>query len=334
MHNPTDSERPEAPPVRPLAERTPGPFTAAVGVIAATMSCGSATAEEIAAAEEKAGLLFSPERADDVADAARAQAQAEARAETSAKLRRQAAEIEQLREYATAQEQTHTQLREHAAQLQDRLAAVLQLCSGRPTSHLMTAREILTAAKAPGDLALGAPLQMHWSGLVMGPSGDTDAPENTVVPCTTALGGPAGMVLSSRDAHRLAELLGRVRDHTPDDIEARCVRCGCTEDAPCAGGCSWVATAGMVDLCSACVDCGTPGCGLDADDVDESDPALWGWTLVQVAGTDGPARWMCSPPCAARAIHAAGEELAAADRAAEHAPDQTRAEAPAGGEDQ
>ncbi|WP_217545615.1 hypothetical protein [Streptomyces sp. GbtcB6] len=33
---------------------------------------------------------------------------------------------------------------------------------------------------------------------------------------------------------------------------ARCVRCGCTEDAACGGGCYWVPNQQMVDLCSAC----------------------------------------------------------------------------------
>ncbi|MFC8521136.1 hypothetical protein [Streptomyces sp. NPDC057257] len=38
------------------------------------------------------------------------------------------------------------------------------------------------------------------------------------------------------------------------DVEdvARCVRCGCTEDAACEGGCYWVSNAQMVELCSAC----------------------------------------------------------------------------------
>lgn len=303
MHKPTDTKPPETPAVLPLTQRSPSPVTAAAGVIAATMNDGAATAEEIAEAEERAGLLFSPERADDVADAARAQAEAEARAE-----------VERLREYAAAQEQTHTQLREHADKLQARLAAVLRLCSGRPTSHLMTAREVLTAAQAPGDLAVGAPLGMHWSGLVTGPSGNTGS-ELVVLPCTTALGGPAALTLAMSDAHRLSQLLVRAR--AEDDIEARCVRCGCTEDAPCEGGCSWVAAAGMVDLCSACVDCGTPGCGLPAgaDEMDESDPMLWGWIHVRVAGTEEPSRWVCSAACAAREIDARGEELAAADRA-------------------
>ena len=36
-----------------------------------------------------------------------------------------------------------------------------------------------------------------------------------------------------------------------DDVP-RCVRCGCTEDAACEGGCYWVPNRQLVDLCSAC----------------------------------------------------------------------------------
>ncbi|WP_432156309.1 hypothetical protein [Streptomyces sp. bgisy153] len=36
------------------------------------------------------------------------------------------------------------------------------------------------------------------------------------------------------------------------DAGARCVRCGCTEDRPCEGGCAWVPGYLVVDLCSAC----------------------------------------------------------------------------------
>lgn len=40
-------------------------------------------------------------------------------------------------------------------------------------------------------------------------------------------------------------------DQGVDDV-ARCVRCGCTEDAACEGGCHWVANHQMADLCSRC----------------------------------------------------------------------------------
>lgn len=37
-----------------------------------------------------------------------------------------------------------------------------------------------------------------------------------------------------------------------DDDVPRCVRCGCTENAPCVGGCSWVPNRKLIDLCSGC----------------------------------------------------------------------------------
>lgn len=33
-----------------------------------------------------------------------------------------------------------------------------------------------------------------------------------------------------------------------------CRVCGCTEDEPCDGGCSWVLDPGQGDLCSACIE--------------------------------------------------------------------------------
>lgn len=61
--------------------------------------------------------------------------------------------------------------------------------------------------------------------------------------------------------------------------------------------------------------CPDPGCGVEADDVDGSDPALWGWICVAVGGTEAPMRWVCSPWCAAAAIRDGGADLAAQDRA-------------------
>jgi hypothetical protein len=104
-----------------------------------------------------------------------------------------------------------------------------------------------------------------------------------------------------------------------DASEARCHLCGCTESDPCAGGCAWANGPGARDVCTSCVPAAprmTPGCGVPADTVDASDPALWGWICVHVGGTDTPMRWVCSPPCAAAAITAGGAELAAQDQAA------------------
>jgi hypothetical protein len=103
-----------------------------------------------------------------------------------------------------------------------------------------------------------------------------------------------------------------------DASEARCHLCGCTEDDPCAGGCAWV-PGGMRDTCTSCAPpspCSTRGCGTPADEVDGNDPLLWGWICLYVGGTDTPARWVCTPGCAAAAITAGGAELAAQDQAA------------------
>ncbi|MFD5468852.1 hypothetical protein [Streptomyces sp. NPDC127105] len=112
--------------------------------------------------------------------------------------------------------------------------------------------------------------------------------ENTLVPLTTSHGGPAALVLD-------------------------------TEQRLALGG--WL-------LAHAHTGCPTPGCGIDAATVDEADPTMWGWILVQVAGTDTPARWYCTPWCASGAITAAGAELAAADQADAVDPDE-QAPAPA-----
>ncbi|MEH0547326.1 hypothetical protein QA802_30835 [Streptomyces sp. B21-105] len=58
------------------------------------------------------------------------------------------------------------------------------------------------------------------------------------------------------DAHwaartRLAEVYVAEGEDQVDDV-ARCVRCGCTEDAACEGGCHWVPNHQMADLCSRC----------------------------------------------------------------------------------
>jgi len=41
-------------------------------------------------------------------------------------------------------------------------------------------------------------------------------------------------------------------DEDDEDDVPRCVRCGCTEAAPCEGGCSWVPNRKLIDLCSGC----------------------------------------------------------------------------------
>ncbi|WP_225080488.1 MULTISPECIES: hypothetical protein [unclassified Streptomyces] len=233
------------------------PVQAAAKVMGAAMENGSATPRELAQAEEDAGILFDPQRAQDIADSARAQA----RTEYEAKL-------------ASLQQDVAT-----LSHFKDQIVGIRRLLSGRPDNDLMFVREILAAAdpKTP----FGIPLPVTWDGIVMGPSGDTED-ERTLVPLTTSHGGQAALVLDSEQRLTLGGLL----------------------------------------LTHAHTSCPTPGCGIEAVTVDESDPALWGWVLVQVAGTDTPARWYCNPWCASGAITAAGAELTAADQAAAVDPDE------------
>ncbi|MFJ5156368.1 hypothetical protein ACIQCF_33370 [Streptomyces sp. NPDC088353] len=106
--------------------------------------------------------------------------------------------------------------------------------------------------------------------------------ENTLVPLTTSHGGKAALLLDTEQRLALGGLL----------------------------------------LTHAHTGCPTPGCGIDAATVDEADPTMSGWILVQVAGTDTPARWYCNPWCASGAITAAGAELAATDQADAVDPDE------------
>ncbi|MDX3748695.1 hypothetical protein [Streptomyces sp. AK08-02] len=135
---------------------------------------------------------------------------------------------------------------------------------------------------ADGRQPTDAPLTIAWDGTVRGLVGDTPH-EDTVVPCTTVRGGPAALVLDDQQRLMLGELL--------------------------------LATVHTAATCS------TPGCGMADEDLDPSDPVVPGSVLVQVSGTDEPARWWCSVWCANSAITAAGAELAAADQAAAVDPD-------------
>ncbi|MEU3346373.1 hypothetical protein ABZ723_15585 [Streptomyces sp. NPDC006700] len=224
------------------------PVQAATKVMNAAMENGSATPRELAQAEHDAGLLFDPQRAQDIADNARTQAHLEF-----------AAELGHLRQGVAT-----------LSHFKDQLDGIRRALSGRPDNDLVFVREVLAAADPQAPF--GAPLPVTWDGIVMGPSDDTEG-ENTLVPLTTSHGGAAALVLD-------------------------------TEQRLALGG--WL-------LAHAHTGCPTPGCGIDAATVDEADPTMWGWILVQVAGTDTPARWYCNPWCASGAITAAGAELAAVD---------------------
>ncbi|MFM9563285.1 MULTISPECIES: hypothetical protein [Streptomyces] len=85
-----------------------------------------------------------------------------------------------------------------------RRKAVALLCAGRPDDHLLTVREVLTAAD--GRQPTDAPLTIAWDGTVRGLVGDTPH-EDTVVPCTTVRGGAAALVLDDEQRLKLGEML-------------------------------------------------------------------------------------------------------------------------------
>lgn len=91
------------------------------------------------------------------------------------------------------------------------------------------------------------------------------------IECTSSYGGLAELVVTGADRHSLATLLGA-------DVPA--VRRECKDKA-----------------------CGT------VEDLDASDPALIGWTRVEVAGVEGEPRWYCSAYCVTAALAQAAEEL-------------------------
>ncbi|TQE35444.1 hypothetical protein [Streptomyces ipomoeae] len=244
------------------------PVRAATGVIAAAMEHGAITPAAIAQAEQDAGILFDPKRAEEIASAARAQALAEVDAE-----------LRQAREAVATLHWFH-----------ERWRAVQRLTYGRPGTDLMLVSEILAATDP--DRTAGAPHVLTWDGLVLGPSGDTEG-ENTLVPCTTEYGAQAVLVLNDERRLQLGERLLTVHP-----AEA----------------------------------CYTPGCGTHADDLDDSDPSVWGWIRIDVAGTKQGARWWCGPWCANAAITAAAAELAAADQAAAVNPHAQAPEPPFSGD--
>lgn len=167
------------------AQTAPVPPSAvqlAAGVIRAAMANDCATAHEIAQAEQDAGILFDPQRAEEIASAARADERGKCAAELTA-----AAQDRQARDW-----------------FHDRWRAVGQLCEGRPLNYMVEVGEVLTAldGRAPKTL----PLTIRWDGSVNGPSGDGPG-ETTLVGGTTARGGRAVLVLDDDQGLQLGDRL-------------------------------------------------------------------------------------------------------------------------------
>jgi hypothetical protein len=231
------------------------PVQAAAAVISAEMddSEGSATANQLAAAEQNAGILFDPARFEAAVNAAREQARAEYAAELT----------ERGRQLAVMADYKH------------RLDAVLRLIEGRPGDDAMLVREILGAMHGERTPRDNIPMTLGWTRKVDLPDGGA-LEGRAIVECITAHGGRAALVVDGADRLPLASLL---------DAEVRDIHAPCPTEG-----------------------CGTP------DDYDASDPSLFGWARVEVAGiADSGPRWYCSPRCVSNALARAGEELAEAD---------------------
>jgi len=243
---------------------------AAAAVIDATMAeTGGATGEELAAAEQRAGILFDAAHVEAAVTAAAEQARAEMRAElTDAR--------QQLAAIAGAHRQRD---------------AVLRLCEGRRGDDLLLVSAVATAVECGTTALDGLPMRLTWTRTVQIPKADAYRQE-TRIDCASSYGGRAELVIEDAERQALASLLDA---HLVRDIHASCP---------------------------------TLGCGSDAPAFDEDDPSIWGWTLAQVAGTDTPARWYCTPACVSTALVRAGEELAAIDQAAADMITVDRAEHP------
>lgn len=240
----------------PVGSSYVDPVQAAAGVIAAAMTTGAATAEELAQAEADAGILFDPRQAQDIATAAADQAHAEDQAELAERGR-------QVAEMAGAQRQVQ---------------AVGRLIEGRPGWHLLPVAEIAAALEygtTPHDSS--PPMTLTWTGRVQ-MADARSARAEAVVECTSSYGGSADLVVTGEQRAALASLI---------DSEIREINATCP----------------------------TPNCGT-SDDLDATNPFLFGWSRLQIASLGDVPRWYCCDVCVVNALARAGHEIAAADRAA------------------
>lgn len=194
-----------------------------------------------------------------------------------------AARAQACAEYAAELDELRDQLAVMGGAYRQR-QAVLRLCEGHRGDDMLLVSAVAVAAECGTTALDGLPMTLTWTSRVELPeTGSTDT--RVVVECTSSYGGRADLVVDGDDRQALASLLDTeiVRDvHAP---------------------------------------CPADGCGT-ADDYDASDPSLFGWIRLEVAGTDDTPRWYCSPPCVSNALSRAGEELAALDDMAAVDPDE------------
>lgn len=166
---------------------------------------------------------------------------------------------------------------------QRRVDAVTRLIESRPGSYRVAAAEIGVALEYGTTPYDAFPMTLTWSAEDgVDVPGPGDTGRRAIVKCRSVHGQLADLVIEGDDRPRLAALVD--------------------EPADGAGPCP------------------TDGCGT-VEDYDPTD--MYGWARLEVAGVeDDRPRWYCTPHCVATALTRAGEELAAADRAADIDPGQ------------
>lgn len=185
---------------------------------------------------------------------------------------------------SAAREQAHAECRAELAErgkqlalmagAQRQLDAVLRVCEGRLGTDLLLTAVVAAAAEYGTTPYDTVPMTLTWTREVTIPDANSIR-EQAIVHCTSSHGARADLVITGDARMALASLL---------DAEVRDV------NAPCP----------------------TDGCGT-SDDYDASDPSLFGWAHVEVAGVEGGPRWYCTPTCVSNALARAGAELADID---------------------
>lgn len=175
-------------------------------------------------------------------------------------------------EYAAELDETRKQLAAIAGSRRQ-LEAVLRLCEGRRGDDLLLVSTVAVAAECGTTALDNFPMTLKWTRKVGLPD-DGRRDGHAIVECTSAYGGRADLALTGDERHALASLLDA---EIIPDIYAPCPH--------------------------------STACGRHDDEIDASDPAMFGWARLDVAGVDDGPAWFCSPACVFNALARAGAEL-------------------------
>lgn len=201
-------------PAGPAADTAPQAPAATVTEAAAAVldariaQDGGATAEELAEAEQHAGILFDPARIEELVSATRAQAYAEA-----------TADLEGIRaELQDARRELAKTAGDHR-----RLQAVMRLCEGHRGDDLVMVAAIATAVEHGSTALDGMPMPLTWDRSADIPE-TTDPDKHVTVHCRSSYGGRAHLTIRGEDRQALASLLDA---ELVRDIHATCATAGC-----------------------------------------------------------------------------------------------------------